>query len=58
MVKIVIWIIIGLVMFLYLYACCRAGSSADDWMEDNILHKDNESDKENDKEVKDDICNR
>ena len=45
-------------MFLYLYACCRAGSRADDWMEDNILHKDNESDKANDKEVNDDICNR
>ena len=45
MLKVIIWSIIGIIMFLYLFACCKAGSDADDWM-DKKFNKKEDDDRE------------
>lgn len=46
MLKVIIWSIIGIIMFLYLFACCKAGSDADDWMDEKFNNKNDENRKE------------
>lgn len=36
MINAIVWIVIGIVMFLYLFACCKVCSDADDWMDEKF----------------------
>lgn len=45
MLKVIIWSTIGIIMFLYLFACCKAASNADDWM-DKKFNEENKNKKD------------